>query len=128
VTNALERRLTQEEFDPATRGRLFEHWVVLECLRHVDLARSGARLYFWRTNTGAEVDLLVEKHGRIQAAIEIKSSRTIDVQRLERSAVVPGENPDVPSFVVTPTARPHRLDSVLVTNWRDVLAMFGALL
>jgi len=78
VTNALERRLTQEEFDPATRGRLFEQWVVLECLRHVDLARSGARLYFWRTNTGAEVDLLVEKHGRIQAAIEIKSSRTID--------------------------------------------------
>ncbi len=128
VTNALNRRLTQEEFDPATRGRLFEQWLVLECIRHVDLARSEARLYFWRTNTGAEVDLLVEKHGRIQAAIEIRSSRTIDGSDLRGLRSFRGENPDVPSFLVTPMATPHRLDGVLVTNWRDFLATFDALL
>ena len=58
-------------------GRLFEQWVVLECRRLADYARSEARLFFWRTNTGSEVDLLVEKHGRILAAIEIKTSRRI---------------------------------------------------
>jgi len=128
VTNALNRRLTQEELDPVTRGRLFEQWIVLECQRHVDLARSEARLFFWRTNTGAEVDLLVEKHGRIQAAIEIKSSRTIDTSHLKGLRSFGSENPDVPSFVVTPDATPHRIDGVLVTNWRDFLAAFDELL
>jgi predicted AAA+ superfamily ATPase len=74
VTNALNRRLTSA-LDPVTRGRLFEQWVVLECHRLLDYAGSEARLFFWRTNHGAEVDLLVEKHGRLLAAVEIKSTR-----------------------------------------------------
>jgi predicted AAA+ superfamily ATPase len=128
VTNALNRRLTLEEFDSSTRGRLFEQWIVLECIRHIDLARSEARLFFWRTNTGAEVDLLVEKHGRIRAAIEIKSSRTIDASAIRGLRSFRSENPDVPSFVVTPTATPHRIEDVLITNWRDFLTEFDALL
>lgn len=123
VTNALNRRLTAE-LDPVTRGRLFEQWVVLECRRLLDYARSEARLFFWRTNTGAEVDLLVEKHGKLRAAVEIKTSRRIagaDLTGLRSFAL---ENPRIPSFVVTPSAQPHRIGDVLVTNWRDFVDQF----
>lgn len=123
VTNALNRRLTAG-VDPVTRGRLFEQWLVLECRRLLDYARSEARLFFWRTNTGAEVDLLVEKHGKLRAAVEIKSGRSLSGSDLSGLRAFAAENPGVPCFVVTPTAEPHRMGEVLVTNWRDFLAQF----
>jgi len=52
-------------------GRLFEQLVVLETLRMRSYLRSEARLFFWRTNAGAEVDLLIEKDGRPREAFEI---------------------------------------------------------
>ncbi|MBK7642225.1 MAG: ATP-binding protein [Planctomycetes bacterium] len=123
VTNALNRRLTAE-VDPITRGRLFEQWLVLECRRLLDYARSEARLFFWRTNTGAEVDLLVEKHGKLRGAIEIKTARRIGTSDLSGLRSFSAENPGVPTFLVTPSAEPHRLGDSLVTNWRDFLAQF----
>lgn len=123
VTNALNRRLTGR-LEPATRGRLFEQWLVLECRRRIDYARSEARLFFWRTNHGAEVDLLVEKHGRLVAAVEIKSSRTVAGADLEGLRSFADEHPRVPRFVVTPAAEPHRLEGTLVTNWGDFLESF----
>lgn len=41
-------------------GGLFEHWVVLEIMRRVQYAASHYRCYFWRTNAGAEVDLILD--------------------------------------------------------------------
>ena len=71
VTNALNRRLTSD-LDPVTRGRVFEQWIVLECRRLIDYASSEVQLFFWRTNHGTEVDLVVEKHGHLLGAVEIK--------------------------------------------------------
>lgn len=123
VTNALNRRLTRA-LDPVTRGRLFEQWFVLECRRLIDYAVSEARLFFWRTNHGAEVDLLVEKHGALLAAIEIKTTRRVAGADLAGLRSFAGEHPGVPRFVVTPAAEPRRLGDVLVTNWRDLLKQF----
>ena len=107
-----------------TRGRLFEQWLVLECRRLIDYAASEARLFFWRTNHGAEVDLLVEKHGRLLAAVEIKSSRRVTGADLEGLRSFAGEHPDVPRFVVTPSTEPRRIEEALVTTWADFLARF----
>jgi predicted AAA+ superfamily ATPase len=124
VTNALNRRLTGP-LDAAGRGRLFEQWLVLECRRLLDYAQSEARLFFWRTNHGAEVDLLVEKHGRLLAAAEIKTRRRIAGADLTGLRSFASEHPKVPRFVVTPNAEPQRLEGVLVTNWRDFLDQFA---
>jgi uncharacterized protein len=58
------------------RGALFENWVVSELLkgRH-NLARSD-NLFFWRDNTGAEVDILADRAG-VLLPIEVKSGMTI---------------------------------------------------
>ena len=123
VTNALNRRLTGT-LDPVTRGRLFEQWIVLECRRLLDYAGSEARLFFWRTNHGAEVDLLVEKHGRLLAAVEIKATRKVTGADLKGLRSFADEHPDVPRFVVTPAGDPRRLENVLVTHWSDFLEQF----
>ncbi len=125
VTNALNRRLSAT-LDPAARGRLFEQWLVLECRRRIDYAASEARLFFWRTNHGAEVDLLIEKHGRLLAAVEIKSTRRVAGADLAGLRSFREEHETVPRFVVTPSSEPHRLEQVLVTNWEDFLGHFDA--
>jgi len=38
---------------------------------------SNAIIYGWQANHGAEVDLIIKKNGRINAALEIKSSALI---------------------------------------------------
>lgn len=123
VTNALNHRLTAA-VDRAARGRLFEQWLVLECRRLIDHARSETQLSFWRTNHGAEVDLLVERHGKLVAAIEVKTALRVAGADLSGLHAFAAENPGVPRFVVTPDATPHRLQGVLVTNWREFFQAF----
>lgn len=59
------------------RGSLFENFVISE-YRKMALHRGQIpRLYFWRDNTGNEIDLLVD-HGTALNAIEIKSGMTLN--------------------------------------------------
>jgi len=121
VLNALCRRLGAE-IDPAMRGRLFEHFVVLECARLLDYGDGETRLWFWRTNHGAEVDLLVERHGRLRLAVEIKAKRTIagaDTTGLRSFAE---QHPRVPLAVACLAPEPQRLGEVRVLPYRQLLA------
>ncbi|MBT4504436.1 MAG: ATP-binding protein [Gemmatimonadetes bacterium] len=58
------------------RGSIFENYVIAELLKkHVHVGRRPD-LYFWRDNTGHELDLLVEQGTRRQI-VEIKSGATL---------------------------------------------------
>lgn len=109
VTNAINRRLAEPP-DPVTRGRLFEQFIVLESHRLLDYAQSEAQLFFWRTHNGAEVDLLVEKHGKIRLAVEVKSGRMIrgsDVAGLRSFAEA---HPTAPRVVVAPIKNAYTIE------------------
>lgn len=60
----------------AMRGSLFESWVVSELLKGRYNRGLASNLYFWRDNTGNEIDVLVEKADTL-IPIEIKSGQTI---------------------------------------------------
>ena len=60
------------------RGALFENLVVVEFLKHHFNSGIHNKLWFWRNNTGNEIDLLVD-NGLKQIPIEIKSGKTISV-------------------------------------------------
>lgn len=111
VTNALAQRARAVP-DATARGRLFEQWVILETWRQTDYHHPETRLFYWRTNHGAEVDLLLERHGRLRVAVEIKSKRTIagaDIAGLRSFAEA---HPDVPLVVVAPVPQPWRLGAI----------------
>jgi hypothetical protein len=61
------------------KGALFENFVILEIMK--GLLNSGKRpnLFFWRDNSGNEIDLLVEHAARL-FPFEIKSGRTLNEQ------------------------------------------------
>ena len=59
----------------AARGALFESWVVSELYKKRLNAGLPIDLFFWRDNTGNEVDLIIENEKGLQP-IEIKSGST----------------------------------------------------
>lgn len=61
----------------SARGALFENWVVSELLKSRLNQGLNANLYFWRNNTGEEVDVLIEQ-GEKLTPVEVKSGKTFN--------------------------------------------------
>lgn len=95
VTNAITHGLSSS-LDPVRRGRLFEQFMVQETRRILDIAALDHALYFWRTNNGAEVDLLIERDGELWAAVEYKSRSAVSCADCSGLRSFHEDNPDVP--------------------------------
>ena len=120
VTNAINKRLTGS-LEREQLGRLFEQFIVLETCRMIHYLHSEANIYFWRTNHGAEVDLIIEKHGKIQYAFEIKFSENISGAHLSGLRAFREEYPAVPCFLICGTAHAYELDQVKIIPWDKYL-------
>jgi predicted AAA+ superfamily ATPase len=120
VTNAINRRLSSVP-DSALYGRLFEQLMVLEMQRSIDYVGSECRLYFWRTNTGAEVDLLVEKHGKLLGAFEFKSAREVGGNDFSGLRSFRSDYPDVPLTVIYRGQHAYQADGIQVLPYMDFL-------
>lgn len=67
-------------------GPMVETWVASELVKLLPLLDRRSGLYFWRTQTGQEVDFLVERSGKL-VAIEVKWAHRIEeseIRNLER--------------------------------------------
>lgn len=120
VTNIINR-YDHAISDPNLLGRLFEQFIVVETIKWMKTSQKMTGLYYWRTNTGAEVDLLMEQSGRLTGAYEIKWSKTITTAQLTGLKSFQAEHPDVPCHVVCNADEPYRLGNVLVMNWKQFL-------
>ncbi|HFQ80988.1 MAG TPA: ATP-binding protein [Desulfobacterales bacterium] len=58
------------------RGPLFENWVVSEYLKKRFNQGQNSNLYFWRDNTGNEVDIIIDQGDKL-IPIEVKSGQTL---------------------------------------------------
>lgn len=127
VINALNRRLTGG-IDPVLRGRLFEHFIVLETHRLLHYRRSEAALYCWRTNHGAEVDLVIEKHGRLVAAFEIKSASHVAGADLSGLRALREDHPEIPCSVICTAERGYQINDMRVLPWPTYLQELAEIL
>ena len=57
------------------KGSIFENFVVLEYLKEKNSALENCSFYYWRSISGVEIDLIIEKNG-VLIPIEIKSGTT----------------------------------------------------
>lgn len=65
--------LAQLETHPV-RGASWEGFVIEDLLRRERVARPNSQSWFWRTQAGAEIDLLLDR-GDTRIAVEVKSGR-----------------------------------------------------
>ncbi len=55
------------------KGNLFENFIINELIKQNEYQEKFEKMYFWRTHEQQEIDLIIEKNGRLKA-IEIKWS------------------------------------------------------
>lgn len=121
VTNVLSHTMA-DTLDPWTMGRRFEQFVIgqIEAFKHYK--RLDLQLYYWRTNHGAEVDLLVYDGTRIRYALEIKSSQHIAMETLSGLRSFMEDNPDVPAYVLGKEQKMRKLqNNIRIMNWHDFI-------
>ncbi len=118
VTNAINHRL-EGRLDPVQKGRLFEQFIILETVRMLSYQQSDIRAYYWRTNHGAEVDLVLEKNNDLIAGIEIKSSREIARADLTGLRSLKEDYPHAKSFIVSQLPHSFDLDFATVLSFQD---------
>lgn len=127
IVNAINKRLTAP-LDNQLKGRLFEQFIILETYRMIHYLQSESNIFYWRTNHGAEVDLLIEKHGKLTAAIEIKSTSNISGSHLSGLRAFKEENPKSPAYMVCLAKNKYELNKVEILPWDNYLKLLPDLL
>ncbi|MBI5701491.1 ATP-binding protein [Candidatus Saganbacteria bacterium] len=127
ITNAINRHLGDPP-DNLLRGRLFEQFIVVETYRLLKYLQSEARIYYWRTNTGAEIDLVIEKQGKLCTAIEIKAKREVGGNDFSGFRSFCADNPNIPCFLVCEAGEPYHEGPIEVLPWSNFLKRLPELL
>jgi predicted AAA+ superfamily ATPase len=105
----------------ASRGAVFESFVISELIKKFLHQGREADLYFWRDSTGHEVDAVIDL-GRERAAVEIKSAQTVAQDffaGLDFWRKLVGD-PEAPAALVYGGDRNHRRSGVTVYGWRSL--------
>jgi predicted AAA+ superfamily ATPase len=76
ATRLLGIRDTDQLSIHSSRGSLFENWVVTELIKNRYNRGLESNLYFWRDNSGNEIDIIME-NGTNLRPVEIKSGQTL---------------------------------------------------
>ena len=88
VKSALERTLKIPlEKRTSSYGKAFEHFVILEIFRMCEYLQNDYRLSYLRTKDNAEIDLVIERPGKPDLLLEIKSTEKVtedDVRTVSR--------------------------------------------
>lgn len=127
VTNAINRQLTAP-LEAQLSGRLFEQFVVLETHRLLHYSQGEAGLYYWRTNHGAEVDLLIERHGKLISGFEIKATPNISGAHLSGIRAFKEEHPEIPCAVISTAPNAFEIEGVKILPWKQYLTELSCLL
>lgn len=83
------------------RGNLFENWVLTELMKGRFNRGKRSNLFFWRNNTGLEVDVIAEQAGKLMP-IEIKSGSTLATdwfKGIRQWLALAGEDAITPSLI-----------------------------
>lgn len=116
VKNAVADIPIEENLTNIDRGSLFEHFVILEMFRRQNL-KGDFKLYYWRTQSGLEVDLVIETNNKV-IPIEIKSGKNIGLKDLSGLNTFLDDNKLEKGYVVTMDQKPYKLsDRITVIPW-----------
>jgi len=114
--------LNYTSLTPGTReyGRAFEHFILQECWAYRHYSGLDFPITFWRTASGAEVDLIL---GEAEVAIEIKSSENAG-DRTKGLHLFHEEHKCRKAFIVSRDPLPRKLSSnITVLPWHAFCGM-----
>ena len=125
VTRALARQLTLSLL-PSTSayGEAFEHFIILECMKLASYFYSEYRFSYLKTKDDAEIDLIVERPGKLLLCIEIKSSINVTAENLHSFLMLTKEIPNCEAVCFSNDNYAKKIDHVTILPWRDGVKQF----
>lgn len=107
----------------ASRGAIFEGFVITEIYKHALAEARQPHLYFWRDHVGLEMDVLWEKGDDLKS-IEIKASTTLldtffeNVYRWHKMSGQPEKN----GFIIYAGEKKMQRKDITILPWNEVIA------
>lgn len=127
VTNAINKYSLKIK-DPSLLGRLFEQFIINETFRLIRYRQSMVQMFFWRTSSGTEVDLVLEKDKKLIAAFEIKYSENISGSHLSGLRSFLTDHPEVPCSLISRVSSPYALGKISILPWQHYLELLPGLI
>lgn len=101
-------------------GDLFEHFLILEFIRHEAYLRRNYRFYYLSDET-TSVDLIIERPGKPLAIVEIKSATQIQKRHLSPLISMKKSFPKAEVFCLSQDLSAQNFDGILVYPWQEGL-------
>lgn len=109
-------------FKSAERGHLFENMVIMEAIKRLSHRTERSQIFFYRTATKVEVDLIVEMGNEIQA-YEIKLSKTINREMAHSLSLFIKEHPvKKASLLSLQESELFIADGIKAEHWSHILS------
>ena len=117
LTFAIKRMLSIELLESTPLwGEVFEHFVILEVIKAISYLKLEINTWFFRVSDKIEVDLILEKHGKI-IPVEIKAnSKPNKVSGLKSFMK---DHEIVQAYCVCQTPRAYEENGILFVSWQD---------
>jgi predicted AAA+ superfamily ATPase len=111
---------------PGTRafGTYFEHFIINELKRYNDYKKLDCSFFFFRTTTGQEVDLVLEKPGKKLVAVEIKARDRVGKMDFKGLYHFKRMFPQSRLILVSLVPRTQIFDDITVIPWQKVFDVF----
>jgi len=122
VLRAIQNKLGAE-IRPKTKefGNVFEHFFILEVNRLVQYASEKAKLSYYRTESGAEVDLVIEFASGRMIAIEIKATNKVKISKLSGLKSFARNFPNAEFFCASLEEYQRDVSNIKIINWKLAL-------
>lgn len=105
-------------------GIYFEHFIINELKRYNDYNRLDCGFFFFRTTSGQEVDLILEKPGKKLVAVEIKARDRIERADFKGLYHFKRMFPQSQLVLVSLVPRTQIFDDITVIPWQKMFDVF----
>lgn len=104
-------------------GDAFEHFILLEIFRLCSYRENDYRFSYFRTHEDAEVDLIIERPGKIPLLVEIKSSEQVDAADLKSLERVAQDFGPCEPLCLSRDKTPRKIGNTSILHWQEGLKM-----
>ncbi|MCK5154756.1 MAG: DUF4143 domain-containing protein, partial [Spirochaetales bacterium] len=126
VKRALQRMLNVPLLPQTTDyGEAFESWFVNECFRLNYYYELDYKFSYLRTKNDVEVDLIIERPGKSQLLVEIKSAAIIDTRHIKNLIHFRKDFPDSEFICASRVKNRQIINGITILPWRDALYRIG---
>jgi predicted AAA+ superfamily ATPase len=107
-------------------GEVFEHFIILECVRLANYYYPEYRFSYLRTKEDVEIDLIVERPGNKLLCIEIKSSNNIKEDKLTSFRRLVQDLGNAEAICISQESVARKIDEFLILPWQQALKTYFA--